>query len=237
MVTKVAVVWDYDGTLVDTRRKNWRVNKALIPAVSGRPLEAFPALASLAAHRAADRRAANWRELYGEVYGLSPEQVDEAGRLWTQYQLADDTPTPFFDGIGATLALLKDVPQAVFSQNSRQAIWTALDGAGLSDYFSLVVGYEEVSFDKQKPAPDGLLMAFEQLGLARGKAYFVGDHDTDVDCARRANVELERQGQALKVVSIGAEFGHAEPDQWRVEPDVVARRPEAVGDVVLSAST
>ena len=103
MAMNRAVVWDYDGTLVDTCRRNWQVTRALIPAVSGRPLAAFPALASLETYVAADRRSANWRELYGREYGLSPEQVDEAGRLWTRYQLADETPTPFFDGVPAAL--------------------------------------------------------------------------------------------------------------------------------------
>ncbi|MFN2222862.1 MAG: hypothetical protein ACK2UH_09940, partial [Candidatus Promineifilaceae bacterium] len=55
MMVDRAGVWDFDGTLVDTRRKNWQVTRALIPAVSGRPPEAFPALASLEAIEGARR--------------------------------------------------------------------------------------------------------------------------------------------------------------------------------------
>ncbi|MGD8856929.1 MAG: HAD-IA family hydrolase, partial [Chloroflexota bacterium] len=200
MIVDRAVVWDFDGTLVDTRRKNWQVTRALIPAVSGRPVEAFPALASLAAYQLADRRSANWRALYGREFGLSDEQVDEAGRLWTEYQLADQTPTPFFDGVAEALAGLGDLPQAIFSQNSRLAIQRALEAAGLADYFQLVVGYEEVGFQQQKPAPDGLLYCLEQLGLGRGEVLFVGDHDTDVICARRANAILAQKHVDLRVL-------------------------------------
>jgi HAD superfamily hydrolase (TIGR01549 family) len=227
-----AVVWDYDGTLVDTRLKNWRVNQALITSVSRRPLDELPALISLEAYQAADKRAANWRELYGKAFGLSPEQVDEAGRLWTQFQLADQTAVPFFDGVAATLEMLKDVPQAIFSQNSRSAILQALEAKGLSDYFALVVGYEEMRFDRQKPAPDGLLYCLEQLGIYAGTAFFVGNHDTDMECARRANVALGRNGRSLTVVALGAEFGGEEGMAWAVAPDRVVRRPVDVVELV-----
>jgi HAD superfamily hydrolase (TIGR01549 family) len=225
-----AVIWDYDGTLVDTRRKNYRVTRRLIPAVSRRPLDSFPALASFEAYRAADSRAANWRELYGQEYGLTAEQVDEAGRSWTQYQLADDGPTPFFEGVKETLAELAGLSQAIFSQNSRQAILLALEAAGLDGYFSLVVGYEEIGLDRQKPAPDGLLHCLDQMAVSEGMVFFVGDHDSDAACARRANEVLEQHGRALRVVSIGAGYGRE--GGWSVRPDVVARRPGDVGRMV-----
>ncbi|UCG24288.1 MAG: HAD family hydrolase [Chloroflexota bacterium] len=223
-----AVIWDYDGTLVDTRRKNWQVTRAMIPAVTGRPVESFPDLASLEAYQAADRKAENWRELLGPIFGLNEHEVDEAGRLWTSYQLRDRTPAPFFPGTSEAIARLGDTRQAIFSQNSKAAIEQSLTAAGLADYFELVVGYEEVSFQKQKPAPDGLLFCLGQLKLDQGTVLFVGDHDTDIECARRANVVLERDGIDLRVASIGAEFGGESPAAWKIAPDHVARRPAGV---------
>jgi HAD superfamily hydrolase (TIGR01549 family) len=228
MMKDRAVIWDYDGTLVDTRRKNWQVTRALIPAVSGRTLDEFPALASLEAYRAADRRSANWRVLLGQEFGLNLEQVDEAGRLWTRYQLADHSPTPFFNGVAAALEGLQGLPQAIFSQNSRPAIQRALSAAGLGAYFSLVIGYEEVSFERQKPAPDGLLICLEQLGIDQGTVFFVGDHDADVLCARRANEVLAARGGGLQIVAVGVAFGNDGQPTWISEPDYVARRPEEV---------
>lgn len=223
-----AVVWDYDGTLVDTQRKNWRVSRAMIPAVSGRPPEAFPALASPESFRAADRRSANWRVLYGRELGLNDSQVEEAGRLWTRYQLADQTPITFFEGVASTLQELAGLPQAIFSQNSRAAIQRSLEAAGLDGYFKLVIGYEEVGRDKQKPAPDGLLACIEGLGLAAGTVFFVGDHDTDVTCARRADQVLAQNGAAVNVIAVGAAFDRQDQVTWAREPDYVARRPHEV---------
>jgi len=228
MRTDRAVVWDYDGTLVDTQRRNWRVSRAMIPAVSGRPPEAFPALASLESFRAADRRSANWRVLYGRELGLTEEQVDTAGRLWSHYQLADQTPIAFFDGVARALEALASVPQAIFSQNSRAAIQRSLEAAGLDGYFKLVIGYEEVGLEQQKPAPDGLLACIEGLGLVAGTVFFVGDHDTDVSCARRANQVLAQNGTAVNVIAVGAAFDPQDQIAWVHEPDYVARRPEEV---------
>lgn len=223
-----AVIWDYDGTLVDTRHKNWQVTRALIPAISRRPLADFPALASLEAYRAADRRSSNWRALFGREFGLNPGQVDEAGRLWTHYQLADETPAPFFDGVAAALEGLQSLPQAIFSQNSRPAIERALTAASLDAYFSQVIGYEEVGYEHQKPAPDGLLICLAGLGINRGTVFFVGDHETDIVCARRANEVLAAQGGTMTVVAVGAAFVHDGQPKWTSEPDFVAQRPEEI---------
>ena len=37
-----AVIWDFDGTLVDTRAKNIAVNRRIIEAVTGRPWTGLP---------------------------------------------------------------------------------------------------------------------------------------------------------------------------------------------------
>ena len=229
-----AVIWDYDGTLVDTRRKNLQVTRALLPAVSGRAVESFPGLASLEAYEAADRQAANWRELYGRVLGLSDRQVDEAGRLWTYYQLRDRTPAPFFGGIAEALARLDGMPQAIFSQNSRPVIEQAVATAGLSHYFGLVVGYEEVAFVKQKPAPDGLLTCLSELGIDRGVVFYIGDHDTDIACARRASAAMAQNGVDSQVVAIGAEFGRQGRSDWAEAPDYAAGSPVKVAELVES---
>ena len=227
-----AVIWDYDGTLVDTRRKNLQVTRALLPVVSGRAAGEFPGLASLEAYEAANRGAANWGVLYGREFGLSDRQVDEAGRLWTRYQLQDQTPAPFFSGIVEALARLEGLPQAIFSQGSRAAIERALNDAGLARYVGVIAGYEEVGPGQQKPAPDGLLFCLRELGVDQGIVFFVGDHDTDIVCAGRANVELGQMGLGLEVVAIGTEFGRESRPIWSTAPDHVAGNPLEVAALV-----
>ena len=230
-----AVIWDYDGTLVDTRRKNLQVTRALLPAVSGRPIDSFPDLASLESYQAAAREAENWRELFGRILGLNDEEVDEAGRLWTSYQLRDQTPAPFFPGISEAIAGLDGLPQAIFSQNSKSAIQRSLSAAGLGGYISLVIGYEQVTFSRQKPAPDGLLLCLAEMGLDRGLVCFVGDHETDILCARRANAVLSEKQSDVRVIAVGADFdGQAKHSSWSQTPDHVASAPLDVAALVGS---
>ena len=47
-----AIIWDYDGTLVDTRLKNYQVNRAILEAVTGKSADEFEGLTSFESHEA-----------------------------------------------------------------------------------------------------------------------------------------------------------------------------------------
>ena len=66
-----AILWDFDGTLVDSRQKNLSVNRQLIARVTGKPADFFPLLRSQEPFEAADARSKNWREFYRQDFGLS----------------------------------------------------------------------------------------------------------------------------------------------------------------------
>lgn len=218
-----AILWDYDGTLVDTREKNLNVSRAIIEEMTGRS-QSFPALGSLEAYDAANRRSANWRELYRVEFGFTEEQIDRAGGLWSDFQERDSTQPRFYATIAETISSFSDYPQAVVSQNSSRIIRAQLDAFGLAPFFAGIIGYEEVALDRQKPHPDGLLLAISNLAALRNHdvVLYVGDHETDAHCAHRANVELGRKA----VISIGAFYEKDDPsDGWTYRPDYNAYRP------------
>jgi len=101
-------------------------------------------------------------------------------------------------------------------------------------YITAIVGYEQVPFGKQKPAPDGLFLCLAELGLDRGPVFFVGDHETDFVCASRANTALSERQKELRVIAVGADFdGGANHLGWSVKPDHAASAP---GDVATLAA-
>ena len=106
-----AVVWDYDGTLVDTRRRNMSVNRSIVQEISGEPWTSFPPLASLESYGAAQERAANWQDFYRSCFGFTDEQILLAGQRWTPHQEADPTPTPLFEGIRRAIVEVAHLPQ------------------------------------------------------------------------------------------------------------------------------
>ncbi len=226
-----AIVWDFDGTLVDSRSKNLRVTRRIVERVTGRKAQSFGALRTLASYDAANRATANWRVLYRETLGLSRAETERAGALWSEMQLADSTPTPVYRGIGTLLRTLGRRPHAVVSQNSRAHIKRVLAAAGLAKYFRYVVGYEEVPAERQKPAPDGLLMCLEALGVVgEGVVVYVGDHETDMACVREANRVLKTARKSLRVIDVAALWGgYSGAQAWRIRPTRQARR---VADLV-----
>ncbi len=223
-----AVVWDFDNTLVDSREKNLAVTRRIVTHLRG-TWDRIPMLSSLESYEEALWRTRNWRDLYRSELGMDDEMIDEAGQLWTGYQIAEKTTAPILPGIPEALDALRHLPHAIFSANSRRNIDEMLNGHRLRDRFAAVVGYEEVHLRAQKPAPDGFLLCVERLGIdGPGVLLYVGDHEVDAECAANANAELERRGMPLRALSVGADYGRSEGSEWSLEPDYRAGSPDAV---------
>lgn len=233
-----ALIWDFDGTLVDTRRRNLAVTREIVERVADRPASVYPELSSVERYEALDRRVANWRELYREAFGFTEEQTDRAGRLWTEHQLRSEVPTPPFPGLAEALDRVSDVPQGIVSLNARENIERVLENRGLRHHFGSIVGYAEVSLRRQKPAPDALLKCLEALApQASGTVLYVGDHLTDVLCARAANRKLREAGRGPRIVTVAARFRPStDVTEWSPSPDHVVREPGEVAELARAAA-
>jgi len=229
-----AIIWDYDGTLVDTRHKNLNVTTKIIESITATDALEFPALQSLENYDLANRRASNWRELYRQEFYLTEKQIDEAGRLWTAYQLNDDTEVAFYEGIEAVICNLAEFPHGIVSQNSRSSITQNLEKKNLLPFFKYIVGYEEVDLTKQKPEPDGLLSCVQKLSApGPGCVCYIGDHETDVQCVRAANRTLQEENVNVKILSIGACYDSGtDTSAWIVRPDFEAQEVEDIFEIV-----
>jgi len=227
-----AIIWDYDGTLVDTRQKNLNVTRNIIKDISGRNPDEISILDDANKYHLITMQSANWRELYQDVFQLSEEQINEAGSLWTDYQIGDDTPVTVFDGIKQGISALGDIPQGIVSQNSKSNVCHHLEREDLLQYFRYVVGYEEVEIDKQKPEPDGLINCIEKLIDSKsGVIFYIGDHETDIQCVMNANIIL--QSTDLNIFSIGAHYGSdLDGSLWNLQPDYEARRVQDVFNII-----
>lgn len=225
-----ALIWDFDGTLVDTRRRNLAVTREIVERVSGRGASEFRHLASLERYEQLNRRVANWREMYRDAFGFGEEEIDRAGRLWTEHQLRSDVPTPMFPGVAEALPRMPEVPQGIVSQNARENIEAVLEAEGLLGHFGSIVGYTDVSLQRQKPAPDALLRCLAALAPdAASTVLYVGDHVTDVRCAEAANQRLREDDRRLRIVTVAARFrASTDVGRWSPPPDHVARAPEDV---------
>lgn len=232
----LAILWDYDGTLVDTRHKNLNVTRAILRDTTGSDPTSFPALQSLAPYVRATERSANWRDFYRNEFGLDDVQIDEAGRKWTEFQLRDTTPVPLFDGISELLHKLEAVPHGIVSQNSRHAIERTLEYLRIRHYFKSIIGYEEVEIRRQKPEPDGILRCIEDITRAdAGSVLYIGDHETDAVSAHKANLVLQNNKKKLRIRSIGAMYSNSgENTRWQHRPDYEAQGVQTILAIVES---
>ena len=216
-----AIIWDYDGTLVDTRRKNLNVTKAIISEVSGDVNKNFPALSSLDNYEEVNIKYSNWRELYRKEFKMDEDQIDFAGSLWTKYQLLDKTPVELFDGIKNVISRLNNYKHGIVSQNSFENIRNSLEYFGLLKFFNMIIGYEEIGLLNQKPHPDGLLLCINKLGYLDEDELiiYIGDHQTDMECAFNANKILRRK--AIITIYMKHSKNNLSID-WVYKPDYIA---------------
>ena len=222
-----AILWDYDGTLVNSAPKNMSVTKDILsevaPRLSGDGLPEH--LESEKMYHHANHAAENWQDLYIRFFGLSHTETDLAGPLWSEHQRSNKTPVPLFDGIIGVIQAFAHIPHGICSQNSAANIQALLNAHTINSYFKLVVGYEEVPFDRQKPASDAGLMCLGGLfGEVSNKTLLVvGDHETDVMFARNLARDIDGSNT---VMSIAVSYSGAEPEKWDHQPDRVISRPQ-----------
>lgn len=222
-----AILWDFDGTLVNSAPKNISITKDILrevaPHLSGSNLP--EQLKSESKYHEANHAAENWRDLYIRFLGLSPEETDLAGSLWSKHQRHNMTPVTLFDGIVDVIQTFAHIPHGICSQNSTANIQSLLDAELLTSYFKYVVGFEDVPYNRQKPASDAGLMCLERiLGKTRNQTLLViGDHESDVMFARNISRDIDGSNT---VISIAVSYSGAEPEEWGHQPDRVVSRPQ-----------
>lgn len=225
-----AVIWDFDGTLVDTREKNFNVTCSLVERVKKVPPATYGALRSLADYERALHGHSDWRDFYRIELEMSDDEVHRAGARWLEHQLADRTAAPPYDGIVEVLEALADVPQGIVSLNARDIILGFLSRLELDHHFEEVLGYEAVATGRQKPEPDALVMCIESLTELRpGRVLYIGDHESDARCAHAAAEHFRQSAIDVDVVAVGAFYsGEVDDSGWAARPHVRARDPRDI---------
>jgi phosphoglycolate phosphatase-like HAD superfamily hydrolase len=226
-----AILWDFDGTLVNSAPKNISITKDILseiaPHLSGNNLP--EQLRSESRYHEANHAAENWRDLYIRFLGLTREETDLAGSLWSKHQRHNTTPVALFDGIIDVIRTFAHIPHGICSQNSAANILSLLDAVSLTSYFKFVVGYEDVPYNRQKPASDAGLMCLEKIsGKSRKQTLLViGDHESDVMFARNISRDID---DSNTVISIAVSYSGAEPGEWDHRPDKVISRPQDLAE-------
>ncbi len=231
-----AILWDYDGTLVNSVPKNIDITKQILTEVAPRLTgENLPQhLKSEASYHLANHQSKNWQDLYLNYYGMSESEMLQAGTLWTKYQLKNTTPVELFVEIEQTINQIH-IPQGICSQNSSRNISQVLEYNSLAHKFQAIVGYDDIPNNTQKPNPYGGLKCIEKMfGNTTDKTiFYIGNHEGDVEFAR--NIDRELNGKS-KVIAITAKYSGAQTSLWKYKADFEIERPSELVKIINNYS-
>jgi len=205
-----AVLFDWDGTLVDSAERTFACYVKVFAAYG------------IAFDQAAFEHtySPDWYRTYEEV-GLPREVWPEADARWLAcYTTA---PSLLLPGARETLERLAEAGrlQGLVSSGDGSRVRREIEELGLARFFGVVVCGGETAC--RKPHPEPLLVAISRLGVAAGATAYVGDSPEDVAMAKSAGV-----------VSVGVPGRF--PNRKALAdsaPDVLASSLESIVDALL----
>jgi phosphoglycolate phosphatase len=176
------IVFDLDGTLIDSRRDLADAANALIHERGGNPIDE-------------DRIA----RMVGEgaavlvQRALAAASVEADGRALPRFLALYDerllrTTKPYTGTLEMLEALVARCGLAVLTNKPLAATTRILDGLGLSRFFGTVVGGDNAL--GRKPDPAALLDVIHRSGATPSSTLLVGDSAIDVATGERAGVRV-----------------------------------------------
>ena len=174
------LIFDLDGTLVDTRADlAGAVNHAL--AELGLETLTVDEVMSYVGH---GLKKLMERSLGAELQARLPEAIGIFRDYYKQHLLDESKPYP---GVVEVLEYFRDKKMAVISNKPVEFTVPMIEQLEFSGYFDLVLGGDSVP--EMKPSPAPVMHVMHELGVDAGKTVMIGDGNTDIDAANAANVD------------------------------------------------
>jgi len=181
MATVRAIIFDFDGVLVDSRDANFRSFKEVGVRLNPR--------VELTLERFQEWYSPNFRHLY-ERMGIEAKDWSQANKIWREHYLSKENPKLFSHAVSIlSYFRSKGFKLGLVTGGSEERVSFELERKGIADFFDVVVYGDSLSADEVKPAPNQLLIALEKLGANAQEAAYVGDTAVDVIAGRNAGMQ------------------------------------------------
>lgn len=202
-----AVLFDLDGTLVDTAPDFIRCLNQL---------RRQQGLDILPPERIRPSVSNGARAMIRVGFGLEPDDPgfeDALVAFLDLYEAGVGEETTLFEGIEPLLRSLesRSVPWGIVTNKPLRFAAPLLDALGLAERCAAAICPDHVS--NSKPDPEGLFLACEQIGISPDTAVYIGDHARDIEAGRKAGMK-----------TIAVRYGYLEEPQaidlWQA--DIIA---------------
>ncbi|GAB6167839.1 HAD family hydrolase [Clostridium carnis] len=195
-----SVIFDLDGTLLNTRNMNLIPLKRLIKEVQGKEVEveelfkymAYPGLKTL------------------ELLGF--ENVNESYKTWVKYVNEHEEGATLYNGFDKVIKELDErgIACGIASSKLKKQYEIDFIPTGLHEYMKSIVLADDTQ--NHKPHPEPLLKAVELIGIEPKNSIYVGDTIADYKAAKEAGMDfaLALWG-AFDINEINADYELNEP--------------------------
>ena len=179
-----ALIFDLDGTLVDSMPDLRAALNQLIGKMGGRELTPDEVR-----HMIGDGTCALVERALAATGTVTDFDVAHE-RFLRLYEAAPAKLSRLYPGVQETLESLRasGARLAICTNKPQRATLGVLEGFGIARYFDAVLGGDAVPF--RKPDPRHLQAAIERLGARASEAAMIGDNENDYAAARAAGVPV-----------------------------------------------
>ncbi len=176
-----AVLFDWDGTLVDTMSMIYRANVAA--------LRTYGIEMSRAWFR--ERYTPDWRRSYQEL-GIPEHLWDEMAGRWAD-EMAGMRPRAMPWARGALRRLRSHgIRVGLVTASTRGVVEPSIARLNLDGVFEVALYSDDVA--RSKPHPEALLRALDELGVRPAATVYVGDTPVDLEMTRAAGASFVAVG-------------------------------------------
>jgi len=209
-----ALIFDLDGTLIDSQRDLIRSVNAMLREMGREELHE-DTISGYIGHGAP--------QLIGRALGDGSTEEDREHALKFFLGYYEDhkmDTTCAYPGVPEALEELSTYPMAILTNKPVRISRRILDALGLAKYFSAVYGGN--SFETKKPDPLGAQTILREFCAVPTEAILIGDSEVDIQTARNAGIR-----------SCGVTYGFQPETLADPVPDRLAGRMEELADWIL----
>jgi 2-phosphoglycolate phosphatase len=179
-----AVLFDLDGTLIDTAPDFVRIIKELCVEANVPPLAD-----DVIRVQVSEGSKAMVRLFHPELSDDSPELTGYRNEFLKRYAANIAVDTTLFGGMDDVLRDLevRKIPWGIVTNKPRSLSVALLDALDLSRRCAVLVCPDDVK--NTKPDPEPMYLAAKTIGIAPEHIVYVGDHPRDIDAGRAAGMK------------------------------------------------
>ncbi len=197
LVNVQAVLFDLDGTLIDTAPDFVRIIKDMCAEVGvTAPSDEIIRV------QVSEGARAMVRTLYPDLSDDSPELMNYRDEFLRRYQQDVAVHSVLFEGMDTLLRALEahNIPWGIVTNKFRGFSVALLAALNLTERCAVLVCPDDVV--NAKPDPEPMYLAAKTIGIDPAHIIYVGDHPRDIDAGRAAGMR-----------TVLAAYGYLPPDR------------------------